>query len=321
VVTIKEIAEKAEVGIATVSRVLNGSPLVRDETRERVLDVVKRLGYRPNKMARMLVKGDYSDSTIGVLMPEVTHQFFFEVVGGIYRALKAQDFNLMIFNMGMKREQVFEHIAQERLAGLLIMGSPPLSTEEKDLLQLHGSRYLYLDYHEPEENCIYYDNAAGGREAARYLVSRGCRSIAFVGGPAHTQQQQERKHGFDAELAEAGVPPSSEHATEIDEEQSCRLSRRLFEDRTLDGIFYFCDTVAYGGLRARAELSASVRIVGYDDILPSRYLGLSTVRQPSAELGSEGARAILRIVRAPAPPADHPTIQRCIRPRLIDRGS
>ena len=89
VATIKEIAREAGVGIATVSRVVNGSPLVKDATRTKVLDVIRRLNYRPNIMARKLVKGTFSETTVGIILPLIDNQFLFGLQRFFVRGLMA----------------------------------------------------------------------------------------------------------------------------------------------------------------------------------------------------------------------------------------
>jgi LacI family transcriptional regulator len=318
--TIKDIAKVSGFGVGTVSRVLNGGSLVKDKTRQHILQVVKQLNYRPNKLAKMLVTGNYTSSIIGVILPLITHRFFMDIVGGIYNKLNELGYNLLVFNIGTKREQVFKHIEQVDFSGLLILADP-LSKEEKSMLATHHSQFIYLDYHEKDEDSIYFNNNMGGRLAATYLVEKKCKRVVFIGDLLNTQQQVERLAGFKEELAAKGLRLIEEMYINIDEEESFRVTENIIRNRKFEGIFYYCDDLALGGLRAKRQLGSKVRIVGYDDIDASAYLGLSTVRQSAAKLGARGAEKIIELIQETASPSDTLAISECLQPELVDRNS
>ncbi len=319
-VTIKDIARVSGFGVGTVSRVLNGSPFVKDETRKKVMAVAKKLGYRPNKVAKMLVTGRFPQSTIGVLLPKITHRFSMEIVSGIYSRLNELGYNLLVFNIGKKREDVFEHIRYTHFTGLIVMLNP-LSGPEKLMLRNENTHFVYLDFHEEGENSIFFNNRMGGRLAAEYLVSRGCKRIAFVGDLAKTIQREERFSGFKGALEEMGVGLVGEFYIPVDERESYRLTWKIIEAGNIDGIFFYSDDLALGGLRAKREKKSDIRIIGYDDIQAAGYLGLSTVRQDANLLGRLGAEIIVNLIESGVGVEEEEKVYRCLKPSLVDRGS
>ncbi|MFP4364581.1 MAG: LacI family DNA-binding transcriptional regulator, partial [Spirochaetia bacterium] len=146
-VTIKDIARLSGVGISTVSRIVNRSREVKPENYKRVMEVIERLDYKPNKIARQLVSGDWQPNTIGIVFPVVISNFFFEMLKGIYEGLQTGDYSPIIFNEGEDRNRVFEHIQREVLAGTFIVANP-LEKNEKALMKQMNLPWLYMDYYE-----------------------------------------------------------------------------------------------------------------------------------------------------------------------------
>ncbi len=319
-VTIKDIAARAGVGIGTVSRVLNNSPNVRESTRAEVMRIAKELNYVPNGAARMLVRQSHYSATVGLLLPVVENQFFFELIKHIYTRLKADRYNIMIFNTDHGQDSVIHHIVEHRLTAVLTLGDPPLTPSEREVLDIHKIPFLYVDYHEPESNYITYDSFEGSRLAADYLISRQCRKILMMGLTDRSQQQVDRFEGFRKRADEAGGIQVSELC--VNSEEECyEISLSLMNDRTLDGIFYFSDTMAYGGLQARNESGSEISIIGYDDIFPSKFMKLSTIRQSAETLGNEAARMIIELVRQREEGEESSYEQLVLTPELIDRDS
>ena len=322
--TIKEIAKLAGVGVGTVSRVLNGGRNVSQETLEKVLEISRQLQYKPNKTARSLVKGHYSQPTIGVVFTVAIHPFFQEILRGIYYGLKQSRYNLLIFNAGADRSHVFNRIPYENLAGVLIV-STKMTPEEKRLLKMNGVPFLYLDYFEEGENSIFMDNYVGGGMAADYLIAKQGRRIAYLGENTRNQQTEQRLAGFRCQLEENGLAIVCQKLIDIKEDmpfdvyerESYFLTKELLREQEIDGIFFYCDEFAYGGLTALRELGRQLPVIGYDDILPSKYLELTTVRQPAYQLGMEGAKTIMDL----AANGEKEVVTQCIRPELMIRAT
>lgn len=318
--TIKEIAKEAGVGIATVSRVLNNHPNVSGETRKKILKIVKKYRYNPNVVASKLARKSYAKTTIGIALPDISHQFFFEVIREIHLNLKGFKYNLLIFNLGKSRKQVFEHIGEENLAGLILLGDPPMTPDEKKIIAMHHTPYIYVDHIDKSENYICFDNIHGGKLAAQYLISKGCKNILFVGEEIKNSNQIQRFSSFKNELKKNNINSISEKYIPLSENKSYKYVKEILKkDHKIDGIFFFADYLAIGGFKAIKELKSKVRILGYDDIAASKYLDLSTIRQNSIEVGKIAAESIIKIIKNHK--SNNDLIQLTIKPELIDRGS
>ncbi|MDC7240249.1 MAG: LacI family DNA-binding transcriptional regulator [Spirochaetales bacterium] len=319
-VTIKDIAAKAGVGIGTVSRVLNNSPNVKESTRSEVIRIARELNYVPNGAARMLVKRSHSQATVALLLPVVENQFFFELIKHIHGRLKAEQFNIMIFNTDHGHDSVVHHIVEQRLTAVLTLGDPPLTQAEQEVLEIHKIPFLYVDYHDPESSYITYDSVKGSTLAADYLISRNCKKIMMIGLTDRSQQQVDRFEGFRRYIESIGDIQVSELC--INSEEECYdITLSLLNDKSLDGLFYFSDTLAYGGIQARLESGRDVSIVGYDDIFPSKFMKLSTVRQSSEILGTRAAEMVVELVRQREEGEESRVLQTVLEPELVDRNS
>jgi DNA-binding LacI/PurR family transcriptional regulator len=319
--TIKKIAKIAGVGVGTVSRVLNNQPHVRDSVRKKILKIVRELNYHPNQAARMLVKGTYQQTTIGLVLPFITHRFFFEVVEGIYHTLLEFKYNLLIFNTGQSREVVIEHISEGNLAGLIFLGDPPLTESELELIQAQNTPFIYLDHYQEDVNCIFFDNFAGGKLAARYLIEKNRRNILFLGGINHTQQQNDRYSSFKDEISKSSDIRFRERYIPVDEEEAYNCLIEEIKEKGVDGVFCFADIMAFGGIKAKKELKSDTCIIGYDDIRSAQYVNLSTIRQPAWEIGQLGAESIVKLIDEQKSKTGFERINIKLKPELIDRGS
>ena len=319
-VTIKEVAARAGVGLGTVSRVLNNSVNVKESTREKVLEAARELNYVPNGAARMLVKQSSSVATVGLLLPIVENQFFFELIKSIHSRLKEDHVNIMIFNTDYGQDSVMHHIIEQRLAGVLTLGDPPLTDSEQDILNAHHVPFLYVDYHDDKANYVTFNSRTGSHLAADYLISRSCKKIMMMGITDRSQQQLDRFKGFRERIgADRGIQLSELCINSM--EDSYEISRTLLNDPELDGIFYFSDTMAYGGIQARMESGRDIAIIGYDDIFPSRYMKLSTIRQSSEILGTVAAEVIIELIKHTEQPEKRTLIQKTLEPELVNRNS
>jgi LacI family transcriptional regulator len=312
--TIKDIARLAGVGLGTVSRVINGSSQVRPGTAEKVLAVARELNYRPNAAARALVKGDYTRHTLGVALPVAVHPFYMEIVKGIYEAVAQKNYNLLIFNLGQEAEAVYEHILQESLPGLLVVAQALPETSRNMLIQ-HQIPFCYIDYYSNTDSSFYINNDQGGILAARHFIDKGYTKISYIGENAHTQQQDQRFGGFKQELERANIQLLSDTRIPINDNDCYNTTMDILKKHQPEAIFYFCDELAYGGLRAVREQDTTTHIMGYDDRDASQYLELNTISQPASEMGYQAALTMIEHLDSSSPAL----IQKDFDPRLIIR--
>jgi len=301
-VTIREVAELAGVSIATVSRVLNGRGDVSDETRDLVTRVVRENGYTANRNARGLSVG--RTGLVGVLVPLVYPAYFSAIVAGAAEALSELDLQIVLSPTGHEHDR--EVSVLDRLHGvtdgaLIIL--PEESSEELERLLDGGYRFVVLDPLMPLDERIPSVSAAhtsGADQAMRHLLELGHRRIAQITGPRGWLATEDRRRGYGAALAAAGILADPELEVEAEPEID---SGRTAAAHLLDlpepptAIFAFNDNIAIGTLQAaRARglrVPEDVSVVGFDDVEHATIVTppLTTVRQPLAEMGRTAVSA------------------------------
>ena len=303
--TIYDVARKAAVSIATVSRVLNNPERVTTHTRERVLATIEEVGFvpRPDAAERAYKR----TGRIGVLAPFFTYPSFVQRLHGISAELADSDFELVIYNVdsSTRRDTHLVRLpATRRLDGLIIMALPLSEQAAQRLVDLSLDTVLIEGAHHAFSS-IDIDNQYGGCVAAKYLVGQGHRRCAFVGDSVEPDyaifNSQARLAGFRAGLAVAGIALPDQyvalapHGLRPAREQAHRLLS-LAEPPT--AIFAASDTQAIGVLQAARErglrVPADLAIVGFDDIEAAEFVGLTTIRQPLEESG----RVAVELLRA-----------------------
>jgi DNA-binding LacI/PurR family transcriptional regulator len=301
---IRDVARRAGVSPATVSRVLTGSARVADARRERVEHAIAELGFRPSPLARGLSLG--RTATLGVIAPFFTHWGTMARLRGITDSAAAADYDLMIFNVESPKQRadaLLEFARRDRIDGLLVL-SVPLEDEHVEQLRREKLPVVLVDVDRPEFSRVTIDDVAGGRMATEHLLERGHRRIGFVGdmpdkGLGFTVSDL-RHHGYHEALTRAGVTAEPE-LTRLGV-YGRDAARAVASDLLAAGyrptaIFAASDMQAVGVLEAAADAGLrvpdDVAVVGFDDIEVADVLGLTTVRQPLADTGAEAVRLLL----------------------------
>jgi len=316
-VTIADVAAHAGVGLGTVSRVLNGSPKVREETRARVLSAIEVLEYRPSPLAQGLSRGRCQ--TLGVVVPFFTHASAVERLRGVVAGLDDSRYDLVLFNVESPVHRD-EHLAsltgRDRADGLLVL-SLPVPDRDLERLVAAGVPVVLVDALGRGVPTVVTDDLEGGRMATQHLVDRGHRSIGFIGAepgnPFGFTSSARREAGYAEVLAEAGLPLRREllrHGPHDREVARGLAAELLAEPDPPTAIFASSDVQATGVLAAAAEAGRRVpddlSVIGFDDIELSSYVGLTTIRQPLFESGLLGVQLLLEsLAGEPAPPIDH----------------
>jgi DNA-binding LacI/PurR family transcriptional regulator len=309
VATIAEVARNAGVGIATVSRVLNGSPAVREETRQRVLDAIADLGYAPNAAARALSTG--RTLSVGVIAPFFTRPSVMERLRGVSHVLASAGYQLVLFDVERPGQdsRSFGTLPGGLDGVLSISLCPPPA--ELARFEAAGTPVVLVDYPHEQLPSIHTDDVAGGRMATEHLVALGHRRIAFVGDFEHNYQgftsSAMRRAGYEQALTAAGldVEPERVRRAAHGREPAANLARELLSSpEPPTAIFAVSDTQATGVLEAAEQLGVNVpgdlSVIGYDDIELARYAGLTTIAQPLEESGERGAELLLAALEGSA---------------------
>lgn len=300
--TIAEVAREAGVGVATVSRVLNGSPAVRDQTRRRVLDAIADLGYAPNAAARALSTG--RTLSVGVVAPFFTRPSVVERLRGVSHVLAGAGYQLVLFDVHRPGQDSDSfRILPGGLDGLLSISLCP-SDVDLDRFEAAGMPVVLVDHRHDRVPAVYTDDVAGGRLATEHLLELGHRRIAFVGDFEHNYHgftsSAMRRTGYEHALSAAGVELDEEliRRAPHGREAAAALTRELLGSaEPPTAIFAASDTQAVGVLEAAEQLDVDVpghlAVVGYDDIEVARHAGLTTIAQPLEESGAVGAHLLL----------------------------
>jgi DNA-binding LacI/PurR family transcriptional regulator len=300
--TITEVAREAGVGVGTVSRVVNGSTAVRAATRERVLDAVARLGYAPNAAARALSTG--RTAAVGVVAPFFTRSSVVTRLRGLSRVLDAGGYGLVLFDVerAAQAPAIFHELAGGgRVDAVLSVTLCP----EPDALQRFqeaGIPVVLIDGEHARLPSVTIDDVTGGRIATEHLLALGHERIGFIGDiePRPMRPIARRRAGYEAALRAAGIRPAEElvRAAAHGEARAAASARALLAlEEPPTAIFAASDDQALAVLAAlRADgldVPGDVSLIGFDDVEPARWAGLTTVAQPLEESGVRGAELVL----------------------------
>lgn len=296
-VTIAQVASQAGVGVATVSRVLNGSPAVSETTRQRVRAVIDELGYEPSAAARALSTG--RTRAVGVVTPFFTAPSVVERLRGVSRTVADRGYQLVLFDLA-RPERLARLPVGGRIDGLLCVSMCPA---DADLARLRaaGVSVALVDCEHPELPSVAIDDVAGGRLAAEHLIELGHRRIAFVGDDEDNawnfRSSARRRVGAQAVVVEAGARLIVRRARHGREHARALAVRLLALDDPPTAIFASSDLQALGVLEAADQVGIGVpddlSVIGFDDVEVARYVGLTTVAQPLESSGAQGAELLM----------------------------
>jgi LacI family transcriptional regulator len=303
--TIAEVARRAGVGVATVSRVLNRSPRVSKPTRERVLEVIDELGYAPNAAARALSTG--RTRTIGVAAPFFTQPSVVERLRGVSRAIAAAGYQLVLFDVEGP-DRLADLAVGGRLDGLLCVSLCP-QPEELARFAAADVPVALIDAQHAGLPGVFIDDVDGGRLAAEHLLGLGHRRIAFIGdeeaNPYGFTSSARRRIGADAAITAAGQRIIVRRGQHSREHARIMAAELLALSQPPTAIFAGSDLQALGVLEAAEAAGLGVpgdlSVVGFDDIEVARYVGLTTIAQPLEESGTLGAQFLLEALAGTAP--------------------
>lgn len=328
-ITIYDVAARAGVSIATVSRVLNGSGEVAERTRRRVAEAVEALGFQPQRTARALAQ--QQAHAIAVAVPSATSLFYVELLKGVKDALRGTDYDLLLGSLGSVQPLPTLHRFLGRGAvDALLLASIPLDEDlGRRLLGLRVPVALVGTEH-PAFDRVTWDDAAGAAAAVRHLLDQGHRRVGMIAPHPWSHRGDVRIQGYLRALADAGLDAdpaliaageTRKHAGYSEEAGYEAMQKLLALAPPPTAVFAASDVQAIGALAALREagraVPGDVALVGYDNIKLSRFLDLSTVDQSMYDVGRRAVgRLLARLEGSDAPPhAEH------LVPRLVVRGS
>ncbi|MFW6135490.1 MAG: LacI family DNA-binding transcriptional regulator [Chloroflexota bacterium] len=335
-VTIKQVAQEADVSTQTVSRVINERPNVARETRRRVLEVIERLGYQPSAIARTLSRG--RSYTLGVVTAGLKYVGPSYALNGITGQAEAMGYSLLLKELPKfdtsDVEPVLNALLVRRVDGI-IWAVAEVGNNHDELLDrlpdLPVPIILLTTDRRDDVSVVSVDNYLGGRIAVEHLLEQGYRRIGHVAGPLAWWEARQRKAGWHDALSEAGMHVDETHWVEGDwSSESGESAMRRLLDRypELDAVFVGNDQMALGALQVSCRRGLKVphelAVVGFDGIPEAAYFWppLTTVHQDLHRLGSVAVEEVVRAIEASLElDAVYQPDNISLKPRLIPRQS
>jgi LacI family transcriptional regulator len=303
-VTIQDVAKTAGVSVSTVSRVLNGKVDVASETQDRIRSVIDNLGYTTNLAARSM--RSYKKNMVGLIMPDIAYPFAIEVMKGVNRAIAESEFDLLVYTTGDVRksgrashEQKYVSLLNNSITDGVILVAPVTGEFVTD------APIVSIDplMSDPSYASVHATNYQGAMDAMEYLIGLGHTRIGFISGRAELESSTRRLMGYRAAMKKARLPidgrlvASGDYTTET----GITCARRLLSLKNAPtAIFASNDQMAMGvyevarqmGLRIPEDLS----VIGFDNIMESKYMGLTTVDQFISEMGFVATQMLIRLI-------------------------
>jgi LacI family transcriptional regulator len=317
----RQIAERADVSIGTVSHVINDTAKVREKLRQRVMDAIQSLGYQPSQLARGLRRNQ--TNIVVMIMPDITNPFFPAVVRGVEDVAYKHSLRLVLCNTDNdpgKETSYLNELRSYRPAGWLVI--PAADSEMTAQLRstaASGTPVVCIDRQPPgwKGDVVLVANEDGSHNATQHLLRMGHRQLAVITGPLHLTNAVDRLKGFKRALAEAKVPIEPEYIQEaqFNRQSGYQAATRLLRMLPRPTAIFACnDLMAMGVLLAARELGLhcpeDVSIVGFDDLDFAEFTApaLTSVHQPGYQLGTTAARLLLDRIEGSKEPAQKITL-------------
>jgi len=303
-VTLKMVAERAEVSVNTASRAINNKPDINEETKKRVLQIAKELGYIRNAAAVAL--RTKKTGTIGVVIADNSNPFYAEVLNGIEEAAREKNYHIILANTQrdyQKEEEAINLLLAKRVDGLLIT---PVQDRDDDIKKLIEANIPFVivgrDFENIEVDAVYNNEVKGGFLSTEYLIKQGHKRIALINGFLHKSPAKGRLEGYKKALNKYRIPldESLISVGDINIEDGYERTKQMLE-KNLDftAIFAYNDMMAFGSIQAIREkglrIPEDIGLVGYDDIPFCSLMdpALTTIRLKKQELGIESVKLLL----------------------------
>ena len=332
-ITIKDIAKKAGVSHATVSRALNGNTAIPESTAAGIRELAHSMGYSPSAAARGLKTN--RSHVIGVIVSHIDNPYFGEIVQGIEDSLQGTGYSLFFASSHLNTENekmIVQAFAEHRVEGVIIC-SVTVGRQQANALRQNGMPIVVINNQSPEQfSCsIAHDDLDGARQVTRHLINLGHRHIAYLGNENAERINNERLSGFRSEMKATGIEEDprlllSCGGSEI--ENGLWGMRELLKSEPLPtAVFCFNDLMAIGALRAMADAGIAVpqqvSLAGFDNIEYTDYTQprLTTFDQPKRAIGAKAACLLLELIQSGTNNGSQEVISRQMRGNLLVRAS
>ena len=304
--TIKDLAKQLGVAPSTISRALRDYPDISDNKKKEIRELANKLGYQPDAIARSLQSG--RTKTIGVIVPEIKHDFFSSVLDGIEDVAYKAGYSIFVCksNEDYIREVInTRNLLSYSVAGIIVSLSQN-TTDEEHLLAVQARNIPLVFFDRVSKNIkankVIVDDEQGAYIAVDHLICSGYKRIAHLAGPDHLSISKNRLNGYKKALAKKKLPYKKEYVIHggLDEEDGVRGFKQLMQLRPVpDAVFCVNDPVAVGVFmeckRRKVRIPKDIAIVGFSDNPITAMIDppLTTVSQPAYEMGNVAAKMLL----------------------------
>ena len=314
--SLQEVAKRARVSIATVSRVLNKSDKVVPATRTVVERALRDLGYRPSRVARRLRMKDGRAHLVGLIIPDIQNPFYAEIARGVEDAAYASKYALILCNSdeSLDKERFYLDVMRDESVDGLVL--PPFNDTDEAVLDMinTGMPVVCVDRSlaKGTTDLVEVDNYRGALDAVNHLLDRGHRHIALIEGRTQVSTSRERRRGYLDALAARDVPVRKEliRAGDFKQESGRVLTNELLDLRKPPTALFVVNNLmtvgALGALHQRGQrIPEDVALVGFDDLPWAEALDPppTVVRQPAYEVGVQAMELLLKRISDPTRPA------------------
>lgn len=332
-INIRDIAREAKVSSTTVSRVLNNSGYVKDETKALILKKIKELNYTPSAVARSLSKNE--STTIGVIVPDIENPFFAEIIKGISSLVYEKNLNIILCdtNETVSREiKSLNMLKEQRILGIIITptnDNNEVSNDQLSILENMGIPIVLIDRDVKHSNFdgVFIDNIRGAYEATTALIKEGHRKIAIIAGPNSSKPGRDRLTGYkkalrinDIELDERLLLCGD---FKLDSGYTCTQEILKIEDRPT-AILVCNNMMNLGCIKAiyenKLKIPNDIAIIGFDEVKMLDVVGLniSVVSSPNIEMGRKAMELLLKKLDKKEPTAN---VRMTLLSKLLLKGS
>lgn len=308
--TILHVAKESGVSPATVSRVMNNHPYVKEATRDKVMKVIEKLEYQRNNMASGLRSN--KTNTIGLIVPRISMFFQAEIITAVQHGLYARGYQLMICQSDdtIQMEKAVVKVLHAARVDAVVAACSLHTTDFShfDLLIQSGVPVIFYDrvpMHKTEAILIKGDDLHGGYIATQHLIAAGCKKIAHISGPVTCNLYKDRSEGFEKAMKEYGLPVKEEWIfhQELTAQNALRALEKVFQKKNRpDGLFADNDTTAIAALQYAKEKGIRVpeelKIVGYSNDPRSSIISpsVTTVEQYPAKMGEQVVETLIAVL-------------------------
>ena len=332
-ITIKFIAEKADMSFSTVAKALHDDPAININTRERIKEIARKYNYRPNILAKGL--RNRKTKTIGIILNDLQSPFYSEIYKAVGNVLNKKGYTMLLADSSYDDELEKKNISTMISQGVegIIISSVSENSQNIELLVEEQIKTVFIDNHpaNPNINCVYVDHEEAACIGTEHLIEYGHRDILLLDGPESLSSSQHFKRGYLKTLAKHKITTGEKliRFNPISIEHTCQQLDHIFDGTDsikpddFSAILTLSDVIAIGvyesALQHGFTIPKKYSVIGYDNILATKYLdpALTTINQPKEENGLYSIKLLLEQIEK----NENEHVQMSLAPELIIRKS